>query len=148
MGRRALERCFSGLIILLGCYVLCVSLRMDLMTDDGPGPGFIPSGIGSLLAFFGAWVFVKSRHDNEEQCCDKKTFGALMIVMVISSLTIVFAETVGLLIMLGLLAGFLAWFAGAAWHKAALTSVAVCIIFYVVFDVFLGSSFPKGFLGF
>lgn len=148
MGRRTLERCFSILIILLGCYVLSVALHMDWMTEDGPGPGFIPFGIGVLLAFLGAWVFVKARHEKDEECCDKKSFGALMIVMIISSLTIVLADTVGLLIMLGLLAGFLAWFSGATWHKSVITAAVVYVAFFVVFDVFLGSSFPRGFLGF
>ena len=121
---------------------------MDLMTEDGPGPGFIPVGIGVLLAFFGVWVFAKAWNESKDTCIDGKTFGTLVIVTLASSLTIVFANTLGLLLMLGLLAGFLAWLAGAAWYKAVLTAAAVCVVFYVVFDLFLGSSFPKGFIGF
>lgn len=147
MNGRTLERCFSGLIILLGCYVLTVSLHMDIMTEDGPGPGFIPTGIGVLLAFFGAWVFVASKHVNDMFCLDKKTLVSLVTVVFAAVLAIILADTVGLLLMLGVLAGFLAWFAGASAPKALTTSILVCVVFHFIFTVLLNSGFPKGFLG-
>ena len=148
MNRQMMERCFSALLVLLGCYVLRTALNMDVMTEDVPGPGFIPSGLGGLLIFFGSWVFTLAGKCENTVVCNFKNFTSIIIVTIAASLTVIFAEKVGLLVMLGLLAGFLAWYAGANIFKSLITSVSVCVTFYLIFVAFLSSNFPKGFLGF
>ena len=148
MDRKCLERCFSRTLILIGCYVLFTGMCMDIMTEDGPGPGFLPVGLGGILIFLSALVFAGVKRIEKENILPLSVIKDLVIVIAASFLTIFFAKSLGFLLMLGLLAGFLAWYSGARWCYVFVTVFLVCLVFYGIFILFLSGSFPKGYFGF
>jgi len=146
------DRVLGLLVMILGTFILVQSLKLQYYLDGIPGPGFTPFWVGVVLivlavliiisSFFGQAKTEKSPFIKQDLL---KMFGAIGG----SLLVVVITEYIGMLLSLGLLAGFFTWFYGLRKRRTViLTAVLTPIILYLVFSLGLGVTFPTGRLGF
>ncbi|MEW6662321.1 MAG: tripartite tricarboxylate transporter TctB family protein [Bacillota bacterium] len=146
------DRFLSVLVLIFGTFVLVQSFELQYFLDDLPGPGFAPFWIGVTLIVLAVLIFISSlfgQAKTEKSPFTKedmlKMFGAIGG----SLLAAVTSAYIGLLLSLGLLAGFFTWFYGLRkWQTVILTSVLTPVILFLIFSLGLGVIFPTGMLGF
>ncbi len=130
------------------------SYRWGLGTLHKPGPGFlffwvnIVLGIMSLVVLIRAWV---SQKEEGPQHAIFGTQNVLKIVSVLASLFIyvLLMESVGFIPVTLLLFIFLLGIVEKKkWYYTAFVSILVTVISYLIFETWLQSQLPKGWLGF
>ncbi len=139
--------CFAVLIIIL-------SYRLGLGTLHQPGPGFlffwvnIVLGIMSLVVLVRAWV---KRKTEGPQPPIFRTHKMRKIILVLLSLFlyVIFMERLGFILVTLLLFIFLLGIIEKKkWYYTAFVSVAVTVVAYLIFEVWLQCMLPGGVLEF
>jgi len=140
---------WSGIFLAsLGAFIVSQAWRWDYMTEDGPGAGFFPLWYGGAmivlsLALIGATAMKDGRYASIQWQEVRRAFAcwagfvASIAVMPWAGFAISFA--------------LLTWFivkvmAGQSQAKAIVWAVAFAAGFYLVFDVGLDLSLPRGVL--
>ncbi len=130
------------------------SYRLGLGTLHKPGPGFlffwvnIVLGIMSLVVLIRAWM---SKKEEGPQPAIFGTQNVLKIVLVLASLFIyvLLMESVGFIpVTLLLFIFLLGIIEKKKWYYTAFVSILVTVISYLIFETWLQSQLPKGWLGF
>ncbi len=146
------DRIACLVIFVAAAGIVVESLSYDFFHRGIPGPGFLPVFLGGALVLLSIMQFIatfaKKEGEPEENpfTCEKfKPFivflGSCVIVVLVTPFT-------GLLIPLGLMVGFTAWYFGTK-NKVTLILLTILtpVITYGLFEAFLGVPMPKGFLG-
>ena len=144
---------FSSLFFaLFSLYVCWQSFELGFGSFAKPGPGFISLlagislGLLSLIIFFGAVITQKATQDSARQIIPwvplMTTFGSLVGFTLLMK-TLGFSLTTFLFI--GIL---LRVVAKKGWILSLLASFGITLATYVIFELFLQSQLPEGFLGF
>ncbi len=140
--------------LFFGILVSIESARMGLGTLRRPGPGFlffyagIFASIMALVILLRAWVSNKTTPDKES------IFGGQSIRKVIHVLISIFlyallVEPLGFIPVTFLLFLFILGIVEKKrWVVAVLTSIAVTVAAYLIFETALQSQLPKGIVGF
>ncbi len=145
----------SGIFWFLFSGFICVeSYRMGLGSLHQPGPGFIffwtafVMGILSIAVFVPAWT-KKKAGEPEGPIFGKENVLKIILVLLSLFLYAFFMETLGFIPMTLLLFIFLLGIIEKKrWGLTIFVSVAVTVISYLVFEIWLKSQLPRGFLGF
>ncbi|MEQ6388040.1 tripartite tricarboxylate transporter TctB family protein [Bacillaceae bacterium S4-13-58] len=147
---RLLFPVFLAICILI---LLVQALNLTLFDSNGMiGPGFLPVCIAILiLSLLGIDLFSSIRNqqkkETEDQKGSPKKFSYQLIYLIAISLTLVLSNILGMLISLGLFIFFILFnFEKRPLLESGVFAIISILIIYVVFDVLLGISFPKGFL--
>lgn len=146
----SLER-INGLVVLcIGILILWQGKGLSFGSPHAPGAGFFPALIGVILIVLALVLIVRGDKGTEG--------GGRLSASSIARVLGVFAALLAYFLLLEylgfvvvsflLMAFFFLWVARQRWY-VALSSAVLCIgLAYVLFDVLLKSSLPKGVFGF
>jgi hypothetical protein len=149
----------AGLLTMIGLVVMVEARRLGAgWTTDGPGAGYFPFYIGTLLAIGGAGILYQSllsKSANTGIFVDSEQFKRVMSVLAPAALY------VGVIMVLGqyiasaiFISLFMVWLGKYSWLKSVIVGVAVNVLFFVMFEVwfkvplFKGALDPLAFLGY
>jgi putative tricarboxylic transport membrane protein len=145
----------SGIFwLLFSAFISIESYRLGLGNLHQPGPGFIffwtafVMGILSIAVLIPAWTREKTG-EPKAPIFGKENVLKIILVLLSLFLYAFFMETVGFILITLLLFIFLIGIIEKKrWGLTIFVSVAVTGISYLVFEIWLKSQLPKGFLGF
>lgn len=140
----------------IGCFIIALVflvMSFDLVffqnNNGSMGPGFFPRIIAGILVIFSAiYVFqlFKQKPEEQKQPVDKTIVLKQIILLISLCLCIVLSNVIGMLVSIGLFLLFmLAIVERIDWKISIGLSVLIVAIMYVLFEVWLGISLPKGF---
>ena len=139
----------AALFFIFGAIVVYDSVRLGSgWAADGPRPGYFPFYVGLLICVSSAINFVRALLIRGEKNRSFVERGQLRMVLTVLIPTAIYAA---LVTWIGIYAAsvlfiafFMIWLGKYAWWKAALTSVATAVVFYLVFEVWFKVPLPKG----
>jgi putative tricarboxylic transport membrane protein len=139
------------------CFAILVTIesyRLGLGTLHKPGPGFlffwtsIFLGIMALIVLIRAWAGKKTG-EPEESIFGKQNTRKIIFVLISLFLYAIFMETVGFIpVTLLLFIFLLGMIEKKKWFFTAFVSIVVTVCAYLIFETWLKSQLPKGFLEF
>lgn len=139
--------CFAILMIIQ-------SYHLGLGTLHKPGPGFLFFWVNIVLGIMSLIVLIRAWAGRKEEGPQPALFGTqnvLKIILVLASLFIytLLMETVGFIpVTLLLFIFLLGIIEKKKWYYTAFVSILVTVISYLIFETWLQSQLPKGWLGF
>jgi putative tricarboxylic transport membrane protein len=139
--------CFAVLMIIQ-------SYRLGLGTLHKPGPGFLFFWVNIVLGIMSLVVLIRAWAGKKEEGHQAALFGRQNIPKIIFVLISLFAyallmETIGFILVTFLLFIFLLGIIEKKkWYFTAFVSIVVTVISYLIFEVWLQSQLPKGWLDF
>jgi putative tricarboxylic transport membrane protein len=146
------DRVLGLLTLTIGSYIIVQSLELQYYLDGVPGPGFMPFWAGITLNVLALIILIGSffgQVKTEKSPFIKKDLLKMVGAIGVSLLVAVTTEYIGMLLSLGLLAGFFTWFYGLRkWRTVILAAVLTPVALYLIFSLGLGVIFPAGRLGF
>jgi len=145
----------SGIFWLVFALFVCIeSYRLGLGTLHKPGPGFlffwtsIVLSIMSLVILFRAWT-EKKTGEAKASIFGKQNTLKILLVLISVFLYALFMERLGFILVTLLLFVFLLGvIEKKRWFFTVFVSVVVTAISYLIFEIWLRSQLPKGFLEF
>lgn len=150
---RKADRIMSLVIFIVGICIVAESLTFDFFDHGSPGPGFLPFWVGLCLALLAGAQLIGSfrkaaAESDEPNPFTREGFKPFVVFLGGSTLLVLVTPITGLMIPLGLLTGFSAWYFGTKNKRTIiLLTVLTPLITYGLFDAFLGVPLPKGILG-
>ncbi|MCE5262977.1 MAG: tripartite tricarboxylate transporter TctB family protein [Deltaproteobacteria bacterium] len=149
------EQISSFFWIIIGLFFCILAYRYGLYADGVPGSGLFPFLVGILLVLLGSivWVsaFKESRRGGKEieplfPQADSWKRVFLAVVAIVAYMLVL--DSLGFLLATFLFIAFLLRFVEPQkWSTVITASALTAVISYVIFQVFLKSNLPKGFLG-
>ncbi|MCL4488001.1 MAG: tripartite tricarboxylate transporter TctB family protein [Chloroflexi bacterium] len=143
--------------IVLAVFSLLVieeSAKMQLTAEFAPGYGFFPFWLGVLMLILSIMLLVDARQ-RPEALDEKAPFperqGLVNVALVLAALGVYafLMEPLGYILDTLLLTGLLLkGVEREPWKITLLVTVGMTIALYVIFQILLGVTLPKGFLGF
>ena len=144
-----------------GVFWLCFAIlaviesrRLGMGTLHQPGPGFlffwvnIALGIMALVVLIRAWTEKKTAGPRHA-IFGGQNISKIIFVMLSLFMYILLMETVGFIpVTLLLFIFLLGIIEKKSWFFTAFMSIAVTVVAYLIFEVWLQSQLPKGLLGF
>jgi putative tricarboxylic transport membrane protein len=135
----------------LGSYVAWRALGWDLLTEDGPGPGFFPLGYGVLMLVLSALLVLRAILQPRPAGAPADVAGHLRALLTWA----VFAGSAFAMQWIGFVAGFailsafiVAFVFRRGWKRAAAVGLASAGGFWLVFAQVMGVGLPTGPWGF
>ena len=131
---------WSGLALAaLGAYIVAQARGWDYLTEDGPGPGFVPLWYGVGILACSAWLVVFGK----AAASDWRGAGRAFATWAAVALSVAVVKFVGFALSFGALAFFIV----AVMYRrppAVAALVALCTVagFYLVFPLALGVALP------
>jgi len=149
IGTRWPELIVAGLLMGLACMVITDSLRVGIgWADDGPRSGYFPFAIGLLLLASSGYVFAKQlwRWRKADPVFAEHSQIALVIAVFVPMVIYVGAIFVtGIYVASAVLIGYFMWRYGKyRWHVTVPVSIAVPVVFFLVFERWFLVPLPKG----
>lgn len=146
---RTLELAVAALAFLLGALVVYDSWRIGARwADDGPQSGYFPFYVGLLICGSSAITFVRNLGDAKAARRPFVTVGQLRMVLSMLVPTVIYVVMIrylGIYVASTLFIGlFMVWLGKYGWLKAALVSVAVSVVFFLLFEMWFRVPLPKG----
>jgi Tripartite tricarboxylate transporter TctB family len=161
VARRATIDAIVALIIVVigGVFVVQARRLGATWTSDGPGAGYFPFYVGSILVICGAVIFVKAirmrRGAVDETFVDRAQLARVASVFVPSVVYVAVTMLLGLYVASALfIALFMIVLGKYAPAKSIATGIAVSALFFAMFEVWFkvplykGALNPLGFLGY
>lgn len=152
---RRWDQAMSILGLVLGIYVVTLSLGMSLGSWNQPGPGFLPLGAGVALALFSVIYGASSWLDGRAEYRSRPlpwrevehwhrvivTFAALLVYgLALDVLGFLVGTFLLMLVLLRVLEP-------SKWTTTIMTAAVIVTVAYVVFGRWLMVPFPPGLLG-
>lgn len=145
----------SGIFwLIFAIFVSIQSYRLGLGTLHRPGPGFlffwtsIALGLMSLVILIRTWSSKKAE-EHEVSIFGKQNTLKILLVLISVFLYALLMETLGFIpVTLLFFLFLLGVIEKKRWHFTILVSILVTAIAYLIFEVWLRSQLPRGFLGF
>ena len=135
----------------LGGYVAWRALGWDLLTEDGPGPGFFPLGYGVLMVGLSALLVLRAVLRPEASAAGEGGGGHLRAL----GTWVAFAGAAFLMQWIGFVAGFailsafiIVFVFGKSLARGATVGLASAGGFWLVFERLMGVGLPAGPWGF
>jgi putative tricarboxylic transport membrane protein len=135
----------------LGSYVAWRALDWDLLTEEGPGPGFFPLGYGVLMVALSALLVLRAILQPRHGGGPAEVAGHLRALLTWA----VFAGSAFAMQWVGFVAGFailsafvVAFVFQRGWTRAAAVGLACAGGFWLVFAQIMGVGLPTGPWGF
>lgn len=140
--------------LFFGILVSIESARLGLGTLHRPGPGFLFFYAGIFVSIMALIILLRALAARKMEGIREKIFGGKNIGKAVYVLIAIFLyallmESLGFIPVTLLLFLFvLGVLEKKRWIVAALTSIAVTVAAYLIFEIALHSQLPKGILGF
>lgn len=152
MARRLDRDVVAGIVLAgLGGYVAWRSLGWDLMTEDGPGPGFFPLCYGVLMVALSALLVLRAVLQPRPPEADPDEGGHWRALATWAA----FAGAAFAMQWIGFVAGFallsavvVVFVFGRGWARGAAVGIASAGVFWLVFERLMGVGLPAGPWGF
>jgi len=144
------ETVIAWVLVLIASGILFASWRMPAGMSGQPGPGFFPTGIGTVLLVAGFALVLRSRRGEPSGVQPDIQFGHTRIWVTLLALagTAFALEPVGYLpTSAALLAVLLRCYGRTGWIATVLGAVAGAGLSWFFFHTLLGVSLPSGLLG-
>jgi hypothetical protein len=149
----------AAVLIVIGLVVVFEARRLGTgWTSDGPGAGYFPFYIGMILSIAGAGILYQSllsKSADTGSFIDRAQFKRVMSVLLPSVVYVAVIMLLGLYVASAIfIAAFMVWLGKYSLIKSAVLGVAVCALFFAMFEVwfkvplFKGALNPLGFLGY
>ncbi|OGP62765.1 MAG: hypothetical protein A2169_13160 [Deltaproteobacteria bacterium RBG_13_47_9] len=137
-------------LFLFSLFICFESYRINLGTLSSPGPGLYPFGAGLILGVLSLVQIFKSHFDGDEPVEIIK--GKILKIPLVLFILIIYGivlEQVGFLITtFGLLIFLLKIIVPQRWGRAFIAALLSTIVCYLIFEVWLKTQLPRGFLNF
>jgi len=142
---------YAGLVFLaVAALVIQQSVYVLRLFDHGqPGSGFMPFGLGVILAVLAVSLIATSRGTEAEQVpfWEPRAWRHPLLAIIITSVYIVVFDDIGAITsVVVLVAGWLLFVEHKSVLVSASTGVLTGLVVYLVFDRFLQTPFPRGLL--
>ncbi len=150
MGKPFAEK-ISGLIVFfLGITILWQGRHLSIGNLHAPGPGFFPMLLAVVLMLLSLiLVSSKMKNSGERITFSLRHLGRVLMVFVALLVYFMFLEYLGFVIVsLFLMAFCFVWVAHQKWYAALFWAFVSIGLAYLLFDVLLKSSLPRGVFGF
>ena len=146
---RSAELGVAAFFLIIGALVVYDSVRLGIgWADDGPRPGYFPFYLGAIICVSSLINVVRALL---VPAAKNKTFvevGQLRMVLMMLVPTAVYVAAVtwiGIYVSSTIFIGlFMRWLGKYAWWKAAVVSIGVSVVFFVIFEIWLKVPLPKG----
>jgi hypothetical protein len=149
----------AALLTMVGLVVVFEAQRLGAgWTSDGPGPGYFPFYIGTLLCIGGAGILYQallSKSANTGTFVDRAQFKRVLSVLVPAMLYVAAITVLGQYIASAIyIAIFMVWLGKYAAWRSVVVGIGVNAIFFAMFEVwfkvplFKGVLDPLAFLGY
>lgn len=143
-----------GALLLLGFagIVIYQAAKLPYKAEYGPGPGFIPTWLGIILALCSVALFVgaiKPAPADKPVLSDRSGLVRLLIVGMATALLALLTPYVGMLVAIGLFMGAVVWLMSSRRSWATIIGLAVLtpVGVWLLFGRWLGVPLPKGIFG-
>ncbi len=141
----------TGLVLLaVAALVIQQSVWVLRLLDHGqPGSGFMPFGLGVILAILAVCLIAANRgpEDARVPFWEPKAWLHPLLAIVITSVYIVVFDDIGAITsVVVLVTGWLLLVEHKSVFVSAITGMLTGLVVYLVFDRFLQTPFPRGFL--
>jgi putative tricarboxylic transport membrane protein len=154
MEPRSTKDLASGIALAaFGVYVTLAAARLNYISEDGPGPGFLPLWLGIAICVLASCLVITNqlrppsseRSNARAWSAERRAMGGWLALMV----AIALFPLVGFTLSLVLLTVFLiAVMERRSRHLAVLIALVLGIGFHLIFVTALGLSLPRSPLGF
>jgi putative tricarboxylic transport membrane protein len=151
MARRFDRDVIAGLALAaLGSFVAWRASSWDILTEDGPGPGFFPLGYGVLMiALSGLLVLRAVLRPSPAEPTDWAGHARALLTWAVFAASAFAMQWIGFVAGLAILSAFVVGFVfRRSWPRAAAVGLACAGGFWVVFDLLMGVGLPAGPWGF
>jgi cell division protein FtsW (lipid II flippase) len=140
---------YAGLVFLaVSALVIQQSVYVLRLFDHGqPGSGFMPFGLGVILAILAVCLIATNRGTEEEQrpFWEPKAWQHPLLAIIITCVYIVVFDDIGAITsVVFLVTGWLLFVERKRVLVAATTGVLTGLVVYLVFERFLQTPFPRG----
>jgi hypothetical protein len=141
----------AGIVLLaLAALVIQQSVWVLRLFDHGqPGSGFMPFGLGVILAILAIGLIATNRGSDERPVpfWESKAWLHPLLAIIITSVYIVVFDDIGAITSVVLLvAGWLLFVEHKSVLVSASTGILTGLVVYLVFERFLQTPFPRGLL--
>jgi len=141
----------STIWLTIGLAILFNSLNLGLGSLSVPGSGFMPFLAGALISFFAFLVLIGAiyrKGEVKQKLWTNIDYRKVSSVFVVLLLYIFLLEKIGFIIGTFLLISLIMLFIGSrGWLQSLIGGIIATIICYFLFNVWLQTQLPKGFLG-
>jgi putative tricarboxylic transport membrane protein len=144
MSRAADVALGAGALALAGAYATMAAAIPVSLLSDAVGPGGVPTMIAALMGGAGALLLLRTAlaaPQEEGSRPDHARAAGLLALLLLYALAL---PLLGYPIAIGLLAGAVAWFAGARGVAVIGFAAGVAAFFWLAFVLLLGIPFPSG----
>ena len=152
MARRFDRDVLAGLALAgLGGFITWRALGWDLLTEDGPGPGFFPLAYGVLMIGLSGLLVIRASLRPSPYGGSADIGGHLRALLTWAVFTgAAFAmQWIGFVAGFAILSAFVVGFVfDRSWPRAAAVGLACAAGFWLVFDLLMGVGLPVGPWGF
>ncbi len=143
------EAVVAFIVLVIGAVVVYGSRELGSgWTSDGPGAGYFPFYIGSILCLSGGGILYQAllgKNKNTKPFIDAGQFKRVMSVLVPIGLYILAVQFLGLYIASALyIALFMIILGKFLWGKSIITALIVTILFFMMFEVWFKIPLFKG----
>jgi hypothetical protein len=153
------EALVALVMLALGLVTVYESWRLGASwTDDGPGAGYFPFYIGLVISLASVGILFKALRASKghtEIFVDGESLRRVMQVLIPAVLYVLAVQFIGIYVASALyIALFMVLLGKYSWAKAIVVGIAVCTLFFFMFEVwfkvplFKGALDPTGFLGY
>ena len=151
------EAVVAACVLILGLVVVQGSRSLGSgWTSDGPGSGYFPFYIGLILCISGAGIFYQAlKNKNTEVFVDQHQIKRVLSVFIPALVYVLAVQFLGLYVASVIyIALFMIILGKFSPIKSVITSIAVIVLFFFMFEVwfkvplFKGQFNPLGFLGY
>jgi len=147
------DRISSLVWLIFALYISIESLQLPLGSWRDPGPGFLPLGSGIVLGILSCTCYLRAQRrdskENQKHWYSGGRWKNLILVLAVLLAYTAFLEVLGFLLATFLLLLFL--FRGIEpqrWVVSIGGSALTSFITYALFELWLKTQLPKGFIGF
>ena len=144
------QRCAGLFFLLVASVVIQQSIWVLRLFDHGqPGSGFMPFGLGVILAILAVSLIVTHRGPDEKRIPfwePKAWFQPLLAVIITAVYIVVFDDIGAITSVVVLVTGWLLFVEHKRVVVAAGTGLLTGLVVYLVFDRLLQTPFPRGIL--
>ncbi len=141
----------STIWLTIGLAILFNSLNLGLGSLSVPGSGFMPFLAGALIFFFAFLVLIGAiyrKGEVKQKLWTNIDYTKVSSVFVVLLLYIFLLEKIGFIVGTFLLISLLMLFIGSrGWLQSLIGGIIATVVCYFLFNVWLQTQLPKGFLG-